>query len=358
MNPASKTNALTILLAVCGLVAAVTFVQQYNRSLKTDNMEIWYEHYGYVVERVSKSVVALEVELERAGSNVIEQNCGSGFIIDPAGYIVTNEHVIQQSKRIRVILLDKRQYIAVVVAADPFADLAVLKIEADGLTALPFGPVDMLTPGQIVISMGNPLGTAADGRAVATFGHINRLDQTLRSAQDHEKNRTYHNLIQTSAIILPGNSGGPLVNTMGQAVGIITAVAGMEHQFGFAITLDSGIIDKIEKLKQGQVIAYPCLGVNLAFAVDRNTQERLGLKELSGALVAYVTPQLPARKAGIRPGDLIRAVNNQRIHSPNELIERINQFQPNEVIRIELLRGAGGRSRQLTIPVELTVQKP
>jgi len=357
MNPASKTNALTVLLAVSGLVAAVTFVQQYNRSLKTDNMEIWYEHYGHVVERVSKSVVALEVELERAGSNIMDQNCGSGFIIDPAGYIVTNEHVIQHSKRIRVILLDKRQYVAVVVATDPFADLAVLKIEADDLTALPFGPMDMLTPGQIVIAMGNPLGTAADGRAVASFGHINRLNQNLRSALDHETSRTYHNLIQTSAVTLPGNSGGPLVNTMGQAVGIVSAVAGLEHQFGFAITLDSGTIDKIEKLKQGRTIAYPCLGVNLASMVDRNTQERLGLKELSGALVAYVFPQLPARKAGIRPGDLIRAVNSRRIYSPNELIERINQCQPNEIIRIELLRGAVGRSRLLTIPVELTAQK-
>jgi S1-C subfamily serine protease len=126
-----------------------------------------------------------------------------------------------------------------------------------------------------------------------------------------------------------------------------------DEQFGFAITLDRGTQDLIERLKQGTSISRPLLGVELAYQIDPDIQDRMGLKEVSGALVVYVEPGLPAERAGIRRGDLIREVNEARIHSRQELISFLARYQPGDTVRIGVLRGTGGKSRKLTLPVTL-----
>jgi len=356
-----KTNILIVILAICSIVASVNYIQQFWSSSKGDDITIWYDLYGNVVERVSRSVVAIEaLQHTSVGKNYIrrDSNSGSGFIFDSDGYIITNEHVIHNTHRIRITLADKRQYIAEVVAADRRTDIAVLKIDAENLDVLLINPPGRpIATGQVVIAMGNPLGTGSDGKPVATFGHINRLGQTLSTEIDPANDRYYDNLIQTSAITLPGSSGGPLVNELGYAIGIITAMTkapSSDQQFGFAITLNQEILDRIDQLRNRQVLNHAFLGLELAPSVDQETQDRLGLTEISGALVESAILGFPAYDAGVRPGDLIRAANGQRIYSREDLIAYINHCKLHELVQLELLRGSDGRSRKLTLSVKLT----
>ena len=359
MNQTKTTNFLTIILALCALVASVAYIWQYLNSRQNDQSTIWYQQYGHIVERSGKSVVAIESQQPTGINGLSAGSAGSGFIIDSAGYIVTNEHVVHLADRIQVTLADKRQYIAEIIGVDTRSDIAVLKIDAEDLSSLPIGSTDQLAPGQIVIVMGNPMGTASDGKAVATFGHINRLNQSLDSGIDLQTSRYYNNLIQTDAITLPGSSGGPLLNELGFAVGIITAMSANQSNqnlFGFAITLDKQTLEKIEQLKSGRQPEHAFMGVILARNIDQVTQERLGLKEISGALVASPMLGFPAHKAGILTGDLIRAINSRRVYSSNELISYIDSYRSNEVIHVELIRAVGDKAETTTIPVRLTTR--
>jgi len=354
----TKTNILTMILAVTALAASVTYIARYWQGLTVDLQADWAEwqsQYGDIAER---SVVAVSAEQETTDIGQIVQNSGSGFIVDPAGFIVTNEHVIHNPGRITVTLADKRKYIAKVIGFDRRDDIAVLKIDADNLPALRIGDTEQLAPGQLVVAMGNPLGTGSDGKAVATYGRINRLNCTLGPGIDRANDRYYDNLIQSGAIVHPGSSGGPLLDKHGLAVGITTAMGRALQSgqaFGFAITLDKNTLEAIEKLKQGRTLSHAFLGVGTAELDDKN-QKRLGLNEISGALVTVTLANSPADTAGILPGDFLKMIDGQQIYSPHDLTSYINNCQPGQQIEIKLLRGNTGKSEELTVNAKLTVR--
>ena len=317
---------------------------------------LWQVKLGPVAKQAAQSVVAISTDQRANEPGVNLRSAGSGFVVDAQkGFILTNEHVIHGADQITVALFDQRKYVARVVGADARGDIAVLKIEADKLVALPLAPPGKLAPGQMVVALGNPLGTGSDGRAVATFGVINRLNQKLSAFEDPSLNRFYNNLIQTNAQILPGSSGGPLINEKGDAVGINTAMATAVRsgqQFGFAIALDQPTLARVADLQNGASPQYAFLGVNVA-EIDPGTLKKVALKEISGAMVDPVLLGGPAQEAGIRNGDVLRAINGERIHSPDDLIAFVNQLTPGATIQVEVLRSVRGQPRDLTIPVTL-----
>ncbi len=354
-----RLNFFTIVLAIVALtvsglvVIERSFSPQSAITVQNHNWVRWQEEYG---QTAAEAVVAIESDKNLPQGDQIVQNSGSGFIIDPSGLIVTNQHVIEGAQTIRVTLHDKRTFIAKPIAADRRRDMAVLKIDLDNLPILPFGIAEKLVVGEPVIAMGNPLGTGADGTPVPTFGLINRLGANLNPVEG----RIYDNLIQTNATIMPGSSGGPLLNSKGKVVGINTAMGtGVKSGaiFGFAILLDLPTIDLIQKLSIGQIAPHAFLGVAPAYQIDTATQKRLGLKDISGALVGYVEPKTPANIAGIKKGDLIRSIGDQRIFNRNDLFSAINRYKPGQTVIIKLKRGINGTSKDISLKVLLTGRK-
>ncbi len=348
-------NRLSALLALCALAGAVWMLYQQRIGREGLDQSAEYERFSEIVETASQSVVALEVEQKSGHPDYYFQNAGSGFVLDSQGNILTNEHVVHGANNIRVTLADKRQFYAKLVAGDPRTDLAVVKVEAGELKPLPPAEPGKAAVGQVVIALGNPLGTGADGGAVATFGLISKLNQSLQAGIDPVNDRYYDNLIQTSAIILPGNSGGPLINTQGQVVGVNTAMATSRDEkrsFGFAIAMDERTLAKIASLKEGKGLSHAFLGVTTT-AIPESVQNQLGLEDASGAMVEMVLPGSPAQQEGLRRGDVIRSVDGERIYRPEELIHQINQRQPGQVLNIEMVRFVEDRPEKRTVAVQL-----
>jgi len=240
----------------------------------------------------------------------IEQGEGSGVIVDEAGYVVTNFHVIQGAVRVRVRLSDGRTIDdAEVVGVDPPSDVALLKIRADRLVAAPWGDSDALVVGDAVLAVGNPFGLAGS----VTSGII-----SAKGRQDIVPGLDYQDFLQTDAAVNPGNSGGPLVNLRGEVVGVNTAIRGEVYQ-GISFAIPSNMVRQIvEQLKTNRRVARGWLGVAIQ-TVTESAAEKLKLGEARGALVTGVLPDSPAAKAGIRPGDVIVRWNETPINVPGEL---------------------------------------
>jgi serine protease Do len=279
---------------------------------------------------------------ERGGGVPREQrSLGSGFILSADGYIVTNNHVIENADSVKVNLLaDKngeRSYDAEIIGTDRETDLALLKIKADkSLPYLAFGDSDALKVGQWVMAIGNPFG----------------LDHTVTAGIVSAKGRTigagpYDNFIQTDASINPGNSGGPLINLDGQVIGINTAIVASGQGIGFAIPsrLASQVIDQ---LKQYKSVKRGWLGVSIQ-DVDENSAKALGLDSASGALVSAVTPGDPAEKAGIKAGDVIVAVDGVSVSDAGDLTRKIGDLLPGVKINLSVWR----EGKTLKLPLVL-----
>jgi serine protease Do len=260
---------------------------------------------------------------------------GTGFIIDPAGYIVTNNHVVQGSDEIRVRLMDKRELSAKIVGTDPKTDLALVKIEADNLPALKFGNSDELQVGDWVIAVGNPLGLAH----TVTAGIVSAKGRSLGVGP-------YDDYIQTDASINPGNSGGPLVNTKGEVVGVNALIAASGQGIGFAIpsNLSQSIITQ---LRAGGKVTRAWLGVSYQ-PVTNELAESFGLERAYGALVNRVFDDSPAKKAGIKNGDIIVEFNGRTIGEASELPLLVAQVPIGQAVAVKVIR-----ERQ---PITLTVQ--
>jgi len=266
----------------------------------------------------------------RAPRQQREQGVGSGVIVSPEGYILTNNHVVDGATDVRVTLSDKREFRARVVGTDPKTDLAVLKIDASNLPSVVIGDSDKVQVGDYALAVGNPFGLGG----TVTMGIISATGRGNLGIEDYE------DFIQTDAPINPGNSGGALVNDRGDLIGINTAILANGSQgnqgIGFAIPVSvaRNVTDQI--LRNGKVTrAY--LGV-MSEGVTPALAKAFHEKEVGGALVAQVTPDSPAAHAGIEKGDIILSVNGKPVNDSAQLRMTISLMQPGSAVNLKLLR--------------------
>jgi serine protease Do len=274
---------------------------------------------------------------------------GSGFIMDPEGYILTNQHVVDQADKITVTLPDGREFKAELKGQDARSDLAVIKINAKDLPVLKMGDSDSLRIGQWVVAIGNPFGFALQNpEPTVTSGVISALHRGLGRTMGREKN--YNDLIQTDAAINPGNSGGPLVNLRGEVVGINVAIfstSGGNQGIGFAIPVNSAK-RVVSRLIQGKTIQYGWLGITVQ-DLTQDLAKYFGLSEKSGCLVIGVLADGPADKAGLKEGDVIRRFGDTAVNSVRELLAAVGSTEVGKKLKVAILRDKKESAVEVTI---------
>jgi serine protease Do len=258
-----------------------------------------------------------------------QRGLGSGVIVSPDGYILTNNHVVGHADEIHVTLLDKREFTAKVVGKDPKTDLALIKIDTNQpLPAASLGDSDVTEVGDWVVAIGSP------------FGFNLTVTSGIVSAKGRALGGNYDNFIQTDASINPGNSGGPLFNTYGQVIGINTAIyssTGSNAGIGFAIPIDIAK-DVMQQLKSRGRVVRGWLGVEIQ-EVTPALAKSFGLAAPTGALVAGVQKDGPAAKANIQRGDIIIKFNGETVHDEHELPEMVASTALNKAVPVEVIRG-------------------
>ena len=271
----------------------------------------------------------------------VERSLGSGFIISKDGYIVTNYHVIKHATKVTVVLLDKSTYRAKVVGKDPMTDVAVIRIHPrHDLPVIQWGASRDVEVGTIVLAMGSPFGLTQS----ITMGIVSALKRSNMGIEQYE------NFIQTDAAINPGNSGGPLVNLKGEVIGMNTAIYttnGGYEGIGFAIPVD--MVRRVLKdlMTKGKVVRG-WLGVSIQ-NVTPVIAKQFRLPGHRGVLVSDVLPDSPAKKAGMKRGDVILGLNGQNILDANDLRLRVSQISPGTDAVLSIIRD--GRRRNLTVQV-------
>ncbi len=303
-----------------------------------------------LTERLGQTVVAIEGQRPTPWSDdsgeaevepaVMAPVRGSGLVISSNGEILTNEHVVRQCTDIRVTLWDGRTYAAQLVAGDPRSDLAVLKIAAADLPTAKFGDIGKIRRGQWALAMGNPLGLCFDGQAAVSLGIVSSIGRYVPGV-DSQTDRYYGNLIQTTAQINVGNSGGPLFNLDGEVIGINTIISATEVVGGpaaFAIPACKWTKRIIEKLRAGERIDHGYLGLSLSNPAGK-----------AGARVETVKGRSPAALAGIEVGDLIVEYDDEEVANVDDLIRLIGLTVPGTKVSIKLERDA--RLLQATLVV-------
>lgn len=258
-----------------------------------------------------------------------EQSLGSGVIVSEDGYIVTNNHVIEKAQEIKVLLSNKKDYKAKIIGADPKTDIAVIKIDAKGLNALPWGDSNKLKVGELVFAIGNPFGL----NQTVTRGVISAVGRANVGIADYE------DFIQTDAAINPGNSGGALVNIRGELIGVNTAIlsrTGGYQGIGFAVpsSMARQVMDSLVKYKK---VVRGWLGVSIQ-DVTSDLADEFGVKDLKGALVSGVMKKSPADKAGIKQGDVILQYNGKIVEDTGHLRNMVSQTPINTTVKVKMLR--------------------
>ena len=274
----------------------------------------------------------------------LEHGVGSGIIISPDGYIVTNNHVVDGAVNVKVTFDDRRVMTAKVVGTDKLTDIAVIKVNAQNLPSLQWGDSSTLKPGQTVLAFGSPFGYFQDS---VTRGIVSAVNRQNPYSDDARKPGGF---IQTDAAINPGNSGGALVNARGELVGINTFIISNSGSFagaGFAIP------SQIAKATAEQLIAHGTvhhgyLGISMNDVTPANANF-FNLKDASGAIVAQVTPDSPASRAGIKSGDVITELNGKKVADGSALQVAVSQDQPGQTIELGILRN--GQPTKVTVKV-------
>ena len=271
---------------------------------------------------------------------------GSGVIMDPAGYILTNHHVIENAQAITVRLSDSRKFTATLVGRDPKTDLAVLKVDAPApLPAAAMGDSDRLRVGQWVIAIGNPFGL---DRTV-TVGIVSATARTRVGVA------TYENFIQTDASINPGNSGGPLLNLDGRVVGINTAIVAAGQGIGFSIPINEARAVMSQLIARGKVVRG-WLGIAIQDVTDELASS-FGVREREGVLVADVMKGGPAEAAGLRAGDVIVELDGAKIREVPDLQRRVAAVTPGEAVKLRVVRE--GTPHRLDVRIgEMPAEEP
>lgn len=260
-----------------------------------------------------------------------QTNLGSGVVISPQGFILTNNHVIEGADEIEVLLFDGRTVPARIVGTDPDTDLAVLKIDTDGrpTPSIVVGGSAAVRVGDVVLAIGNPFGV---GQTV-TLGIVSATGRSRLGLN------TYENFIQTDAAINPGNSGGALVNAYGELVGINTAIftrSGGSQGIGFAIPVDLAR-DVLTQIIQNGSVVRGWLGIEVQ-EITPQLARAMGLEDVKGIIIAGVLPTGPAGRAGIRPGDVFTQIDDSTIVDAQDALNLIAARKPGQIMRIRGLR--------------------
>lgn len=270
-----------------------------------------------------------------------QASLGSGVIMTTAGHILTNHHVIEKAEAIAVVLANGDAHPAAIIGIDPETDLAVLRIDAPGVSAASVGRSRDLLVGDVVLAIGNPFGV---GQTV-TQGIVSATGRTELGIN------LFEDFIQTDAAINPGNSGGALINAVGELVGINTAIftrSGGSHGIGFAIPVDLAR-DVMNEIVAKGYVARGWLGIEVQ-ALDPVLAESFGLDQARGVLIAGILNRGPAALAGLRPGDIIVRLDGQRVDNPRDALNIISRKRPGERIAIEARRD--GEPLQLEATVD------
>lgn len=263
-----------------------------------------------------------------------QMGSGSGVILSSDGYIVTNNHVVDGSNNVKVVLNDKREFAATIVGTDPNTDLALLKVEATDLPTLKVGNSDALKVGEWVLAVGNPFNltsTVTAGIVSAKARNINILTSDMK----------IESFIQTDAAVNPGNSGGALVNTNGELVGINAAIASQTGSYsGYSFAIPTSIMSKVvADLKEFGTVQRALLGVMIQ-DINADLAKEKHLEKMEGAYVAEVSANSAAGEAGIQAGDIITYVNGNKVKSVSETQDQISRFRPGDKVEIIYLRGS------------------
>ena len=265
---------------------------------------------------------------------------GSGFIVDAAGYIVTNAHVVGENAEVKVVLADGREMPARVVGRDTATDVALIKVEAGSpLPALSFGNSDSTRVGEWVMAMGNPFGLGG----TVTAGIVSARGRQIGQGP-------YDDFIQTDASINPGNSGGPLFNAAGEVVGMNTAIfspSGGNIGIGFAVP-SKMVQHVVAQLREHGAVQRGWLGVSLQ-PIDQDLAAAMRVADTRGALVNAVEPDSPAAKAGLRAGDVITAIDGRAVNNPRDLAAGVADVAPGRTATLAVLRDGAAMERRVEI---------
>jgi S1-C subfamily serine protease len=293
-----------------------------------------------VAEAVSPSVVRIETQ---SSGRTPQQGSGSGFILSPDGLVLTNSHVVHRAARIRVTLRDGRQPDAQLIGEDPETDLAVLRVYAPNLPAVRLGESRSLRVGQIAVAIGNPYGFDC----TVTAGVISAVGRFFRS----QSGRLMENIIQTDAALNPGNSGGPLVNSRGEVIGVNTAVILPAQGLCFAVAIDTATFVVGWLVREGRTRRSYIGVAGQNTSLDRRLVRAHALPRSSGVLIAQVEPGSPADRAGLQPGDVLVELGGEPVADIDTLHRRLTRSVIDVSTPIRFLRHSTVR-QGVVVPLE------
>lgn len=294
----------------------------------------YYDFFGPLLEQIYGGRIEVPEN--------VSVGFGSGVVISPDGYIVTNNHVVEGARKIEVTFNDKHKREARIIGSDPTTDIALIKVDAKDLEYLTFGDSDKVRVGEWVLAVGNPFNlnsTVTAGIVSAKARNINILGEN-----------TIESFIQTDAAVNPGNSGGALVNINGDLIGINAAIASRTGSYeGYSFAIPSNIAKKVVEdfLIYGSLQrAY--LGIAMV-EITEELADRIGLDELSGVYVASVSEKGAAQKAGIKEGDVILSVNDVAVDTRSQLMGALGQYRPGDEVSVKFLHNKKEMTRKLKL---------
>ncbi len=367
----SGLTAYGIVKAATPTETATTVYNEQGEVVKTVNLSLSdYPDFTYAAEHAVEAVVYVKVTVKYQQQYMIDpffrfffgdegqpqtreqerQGSGSGVIIRPDGYIVTNNHVVQNATKIEVTLNNNKTYEASVIGTDPATDVALIKIDAAGLPTLSFADSDKLRLGEWVLAIGSPLGEEL--RSTITAGIVSAKGRSMPNYNGEFKIESF---IQTDAAVNPGNSGGALVNKAGELVGINTAIVSTTGSYtGYSFAVPSNIVKKIvSDLIDFGSVKRAKLGVVMSPVTEKIAKDA-GLSSLNGVYINEVTKGSAAEKAGMKKGDILIRIDSSDVKTPSDLQVLVNSFHPGDKAVMTIVRD--GQEQQLNVEFQGTVE--